>query len=271
MNLLGTKELIEGYTRENLLRFYESIVYPDAVVISIVGDVNTDDVIKRANELFVPASSKQLTNKKGEGIKPMPLEKKRAFIKKNEIFKEKQQSHIAIGFLGATITGRDRYPLQVISSIMSGQGGRLFIELRDKKALAYSVSAIQRDGIEPGFFAVYMGTSPDKISEAVNGILDEFRKIVEQGVTDEELKRAKAEIIGNYEIGLQEASDRASDMAFNELYGLGYDEHKRFAGKIESVTKEEVINTARRYFDMNAYTIVIVGQTHLPASWHKGE
>ena len=47
-------------------------------------------------------------------------------------------------------------------------------------------------------------------------------------------------------------------MAFNELYGLGYDEYKRFAGKIESVTKEDILNTARRYFDMNAYTVVIV-------------
>lgn len=260
MNLLGTNELVGGYKREDLLRFYKSIVHPDAVVLSVVGDVDTAYVVKRANELFAPSAGGGAASGTDKTKKGLPVEKKRAFIKRAQVFKEKQQAHIAIGFLGAAITDKDRYALRIISSIMSGQGGRLFIELRDKKPLAYSVAAVQRDGIEPGFFAVYMGTSPDKVNEGISGILDEFKKLVGHGVTDEELKRAKAEIVGNYELGLQEVSDRASDMALNELFGLGYDEYNRFSGKIESVTKEEILSAAKKYFVLNAYTIVIVGQ-----------
>lgn len=261
MDVLGTEELIKNYKREDLLNFYEALIYPEGMVISIVGDINTKDVIEKAKELFrpVPEGLNQGFDRK---VKPIPApayEKKQTAIRRKEVFKEKQQAHIAIGFLGTTIASQDKYILQVLSGIMSSQGGRLFIELRDKKALAYSVSAVQRDGIEPGFFAVYMGTSPDKINDAVNGILTELEKVVKHGVTDEEIKRAKSELIGNYEIGLQESSSQASDMTFNELYGLGYDEQKKFAQKIESITKQDILNAARKYIDLSAYTIVTVG------------
>ncbi|MBI5892059.1 MAG: insulinase family protein [Deltaproteobacteria bacterium] len=269
MDVLGTEELIKNYKREDLLKFYEALIYPEGMVMSVVGDVNTNDVIEQTKRLFNPVSAGLPSNASIGGlkqgfdrkVKPIPspsYEKRQTAIRKKEIVKEKQQAHIAIGFLGTTITSQDKYILQVLSGIMSSQGGRLFIELRDKKALAYSVSAVQRDGIEPGFIAVYMGTSPDKINDAVNGILSELEKVVKHGVTDEELKRAKSELIGNYEIGLQESSSQASDMTFNELYGLGYDEQKKFAKKIESITKQDILNAARKYIDLSAYTIVIV-------------
>ena len=252
MNTLGTEKLIKGYKRDDLLKFYETLIHPEAMVISVAGDIDAETVIERVNELF----------KFNRRVKPMqipPSEKRQTSIKKKEIYKEKQQTHIAIGFLGTTISADDRYPLQVLSSILSGQGGRLFIELRDKKSLAYSVTTVQRDGVEPGFYAVYIGTSPEKTDEAVSGILNELKKVINAGVTDEEVERAKGEIIGNYEIGLQESSAQASDMTFNELYGLGFDEYKRFAKKIRFVTKEDALKAAGKYIDLNGYTIVIVG------------
>ncbi len=269
MDVLGKEELIKNYKREDLLKFYENLIYPEGMVISIVGDVDANEVIEKTKELFRPAPAnstirnfgdkfKQGFDRKAKPLPPPPYEKRQNVVKKKEVFKEKQQAHIAIGFLGATITSQDKYTLEVLSGIMSSQGGRLFIELRDKKALAYSVSVVQRDGIEPGFFAIYMGTSPDKVNDAVSGILNELEKVVKDGVTDEELIRAKSELIGNYEIGLQESSSQASDMTFNELYGLGYDEQKKFAQKIESITKEDILNAARKYIDLNAYTMVIV-------------
>src|SRR5262249_56039485 len=72
----------------------------------------------------------------------------------------KQQAHIVIGFPGTTVADPDRFPLEVLSTILSGQGGRLFVELRDKKGLAYRISAFSLEGVDPGYVAVYIPPSP---------------------------------------------------------------------------------------------------------------
>jgi len=133
------------------------------------------------------------------------------------------------------------------------------VELRDKESLAYAVSAFSKEGVEPGVFAVYMGTAPDKKDKAIEGILRELKKVITEKVTDEELKRAKSALIGGYEMGLQENSAQASDMANNELLGLGFDEYKRYPGKIEAVTADDILKTARRYINLDAYTLSVVG------------
>lgn len=105
-----------------------------------------------------------------------------------------------------------------MSEVLSGQGGRLFIELRDRKSLAYTVSAFSREAVDPGLIAGYIATAPEKKDEAIKGLLEEFRKLRVEPVREEELARAKSSIIGNYEIGLQSVSSQAADMANNELF-----------------------------------------------------
>lgn len=252
MTVVGTEENIKGFKREDIIAQYERQAVPQRMVMSIVGDIKTGDVVEKVKEMF-----KGFT-RPAPSLPIIPQEGKQKATRKAEAFKEKRQAHIAIGFLGTTITSEDRYPLSVLSAILSNQGGRLYIELRDKEALAYVVMASSREGVDPGAFVVYMGTSPEKVDQAIAGILRELKKVITEEITDEELKRAKGLLIGNYEMGLQENSSRASDMTFNELYGLGYDEYKRYAGRIEAVTREDVLRVAQRYIDLSAYTLVIV-------------
>ncbi|MBI5286232.1 MAG: insulinase family protein [Deltaproteobacteria bacterium] len=252
MTVVGTEENVTRFKKDDIIAQYERQAVPGRMVVSIVGDVNTRDVVEKVKEMF-----KGFTRL----IPPLPVipvEERQKAIKKATASKEKRQAHIALGFLGTTITDKDRYPLSVLSAILSNQGGRLYLELRDKEALAYVVMASSREGLDPGAFVVYMGTSPDKVEQAIDGILRELKKIVTGKITDEELKRAKGLLVGNYEMGLQENSSRASDMAFNELYGLGYDEYKRYASKIEAVTLDDVLMVAQKYINLDGYTLAIV-------------
>src|SRR5205085_7673780 len=70
---------------------------------------------------------------------------------------DKAQAHLVLGFPGVRLADELRWPLEVLSAVLSGQGGRLFVELRDKKSLAYSVTSFSMEGIDPGYFAVYIG------------------------------------------------------------------------------------------------------------------
>ncbi|MCK4846162.1 MAG: insulinase family protein, partial [Deltaproteobacteria bacterium] len=259
MPVMGSAETVTSFTSDDLKEHYAKIFSPKRMVLTIVGDINTDHVIERVEEVLASFERKEVKLPKLSAEDP-PEE----IIRTGEM-KEKEQTNIGIGFLGPKITDKDTYGLDILTEILSAQGGRLFVELRDKKSLAYAVSAFTRAGIEPGTFAIYIGCAPDKKDEAIEGILYELRRIIEEEVTDEELKRAKSAILGQYEMGLQKVSSQASNMATNEVLGLGFDYQKRYVRRIERVSKKDLLRAARKYITLDkGYIISIVGPNFKP-------
>ena len=252
MNPLGTEKTVSKLSREDLVKHYRKLATPQNLVLAIVGDVATDEVEERVNELFGRL-------KKGEPLKlDIPQEKKSKKLKMAEVIKEKEQTHIAMAFLSSPIDSPDRYPMDVLANVLSTQAGRLFVELRDKQGLAYVVSAFSREGIGTGTFVVYMATSPENLGRSIKGIKEVLKGVITKKVTEKELQKSKRHLIGGYEIGLQNNSSQASDMALNEILGLGYDEFKRYPDKISEVTLEDVQRVAKEYIDLGAYTLAVV-------------
>jgi zinc protease len=209
MHVSGELATVSAFTREDLLNHYERIFVPERMVLVIVGDINKDRAVERVKGLFGGFKF----NGKPDGMPELPVEKRPATILTTGEIKQKAQTNIGIGFLGTTIVGEDRYALSVLTEILSSQGGRLFVELRDKKSLAYALSAFSRPGVEPGLFALYIGCAPDKKDQAIEGLLKELTNVVTEEVTEEELARAKSRIrdraSGGLEPGLGYGKQRA--------------------------------------------------------------
>jgi len=165
-----------------------------------------------------------------------------------------------LGFQGVTLAHPDRYPLKVLEALLSRQGGRLFYELREQRALAYAVTAFGVEGVTPGVFGVYLGTDPSKVEEALTAARAELERLREKPVSVTELEQAKKYLTGSYEISLQSNSAQAEEMGFHELYGLGYDHGRRYLAAINNVTVEDLRRVARTYFDDTAHTVVVVGR-----------
>jgi zinc protease len=146
----------------------------------------------------------------------------------------------------------------VLTTILGGQGGRLFVELRDRAALAYRIGAYSVDGIDPGYVAVYISCSPDKLGAAMDGIRRELGQVVSKGVTSRELKRAIKYLVGTHDISLQRRSSVASAIAFHEAYGLGYRSWQRYGDEIAKVTIADVKSMAQRTFDWDKAVIATV-------------
>ncbi len=161
---------------------------------------------------------------------------------------EKQQSHIVIGHPGLSITDPDRYTLTVMQAILAGQGGRLFIELRDKASLAYTVAPLRMEGLEGGYFGAYIGCSPEKSETAFRMLREEFDKLRQTPVRDEEVTRAQRYLIGKHDIELQRNSNLTSGILFDFIYGLDHTETFRFAEKVRAVTPESIRDLASRIF-----------------------
>jgi zinc protease len=250
---LGTVETVSAVDSLSLREFYEKYVRPENMVITVVGNVNIDEVLETIKKDFGGMKKGSTPNPVINADAP-PQEIRKRVDKKQD----KAQTHILLGFQGPKLDDKDHYPIEVLNTIMSGMGGRLFLELRDKKSLAYTVTSFYTPGLEPGFLGVYIGTAPQKEGEALQGMKDQLELLLKEGVTDEEIARAQNYLVGNFEIGLQQNSAQAAKITFDELYGIGWEEYNAYPEKIYAVTKEDVLQAARKYIDMDKYTIAIV-------------
>ncbi len=250
---MGTEQNVNSFQKSDIEAFYNKIVRPENMVISLVGDINTEDVLATIKKAFGGLQKGSFQNIE---LPKEPRSNEIRKVVKQE--KDKAQTHIILGYQAPSIYDEDQYAFEVMNTVLAGQGGRLFLELRDKKSLAYTVTSFQSPGLETGYFGVYIGTAPDKEEEALSGIKDQLKLLIEKGITDEELDRAKNYIVGTYEIGLQKNSSQAAKIVFDELYGIGWEEYNKYPQKIIAVTKEDVLRVAKKYIDLDTYTLTIV-------------
>ncbi|MBL7685709.1 MAG: insulinase family protein [Deltaproteobacteria bacterium] len=251
--LIGRQETVQNFSQKDLILSHQQMIHPKTMVVSMVGDFDSD----RIEDYF----NQKLSHLKSKTHKEAPLKEPKApqEILKHVEKKSKMQTHIALGFLGTKITSTDRHAMDVLNNILSGQGGRLFIELRDKQSLAYTVTSYAQEGMERGFFSVYIATEPQKVDQAIEGILLQLKNIRENLVNTDELDRAKKYLIGSYEIDLQRNSSVATHLAFNQIYGMGADEWKRLPEKVSKVTRQDILEVAQKYLLLDSYVLSIVG------------
>jgi zinc protease len=253
MNPSGERASVEKLTPEVLREYHGRYMDPSQLTLCVVGDVKTDLVLRFAQDAF---------GKRGPRAAPLPqvpVEPGLPAFKTAKRVLPRAQAHVLLGFRAARVNEPWRYPLELLSSVLSGQGGRLFLELRDKRSMAYSVGSFAVEGLDPGFFAVYIATSPPKVDSAIEAIRAELTRARDEKISDPELRRAQQYLIGSHEIGLQRNNARAALLGIDHCYGLGAENFLRYAEKVLSVTAEEVQEVARRVIDFGRGALVMVG------------
>jgi zinc protease len=172
--------------------------------------------------------------------------------------RDKKQAVVVIGFPGTTFFSPDRYALELLQEACSDLGSRLFLRVREKLGLAYYVGAQHMAGLAPGYFAFYCGTEPGKAAQVEAELLREAGLLRAEGLSEEELKRAKAKVIGQRKIARQELGSLATNTALDELYGLGYAHFEAEDRKIEAVTLAEVRAAAEKHLQAQTAVISVI-------------
>lgn len=252
LSMLGEADSVRGLTPDTLREFHGRNFDVSQMTLAVVGDVDLDTVVRQAEAAFGHSRQKGAPP---EIAAEAPFEGPRTARK----VLQKAQSHVVLGFPGARVTDGWRRSLEVLSTLLSGQSGRLFLELRDKQSLCYSVSSMSLEGVDPGYFAVYIGTSPEKVEQALAGIRSELSRVRDERVSTAELDRAKQHLMGVHEVGLQRNGARAGVMALDAAYGLGPDRYLRYADEVGAVTPEQVQAVAARVIDFEKSALVVVG------------
>jgi zinc protease len=253
LDSLGTEESVARIATADLKAFHENFATPENCVLAIYGDINTAD----ARGAVEKSLGQWRSLKQGDPSpkwQPRPLDSVKRVVEE----RDKKQAVMIIGFQGTTVHAPDRYALELIQEACSDLGSRLFMRVREKLGLAYYVGAQNVVGLDPGYFAFYVGTMPEKTDLVEKELLAEAELLRNEGLTAEELKRAKAKIIGQKKIARQDLGTLAMSTALDELYGLGYSHIDAEDALFEAVTLDQVKAVAQKYLKADAYVVSLV-------------
>jgi zinc protease len=252
LDLLGTETSVSALRAVDAAAFYHRLAVPGNCVLAVYGDVSADSVRNAVQQAF-GRWEKGLPIRVPEFAPPALKE-----VKRVTETRDKKQAVMMVGFPGLTLKDPDRYPLELLQEGCSDLGSRLFLRVREKLGLAYYVGAQNFIGLVPGYFTFYVGTAPEKLAEVERELMEEARLLCSEGLTAEELARAKAKVIGQRKIARQDLGGLATSMALDELYGLGYGHIDTEDAHYEAVTQEQIISAAKRYLTPAAAIIATI-------------
>ncbi len=250
--VLGSAKSVHAVDLPSLNEHQARLVNASNLALAFAGDVDPDALAGRLSSRLADLASGPFEAPSPEP-EPAPRE-----IRSAELHKERAQAHLVIGFRGVTVHDEDRFTLEVISQLLAGQGGRLFLELRDRRSLAYTVSATNVEGVAPGTFSVYIATAPDKFDAARTGLFEELDALLQSPPPPNELDRARRYLTGNFVIDQQRNAVHAAQMALDARYGLGPASAREFPERIAAIGPEDVLRVAQRVIDLDAYTLAAV-------------
>lgn len=251
---LGTPDALATVTRDDLAALHRILRQPERMVFSVVGDITADEVLDQfartaPASLFTTASSTAPSH-----AAPPTWET----LTERVVELPGQQTHIVWGFPTVTVRHPDRYALRVLDTILGGMGGRLFVELRDRKSLAYTVTTFDAYPVDRGFLVLYIACSPDKEAEALSEFERVLREVQHTGVTAEELERASTYLEGVVDIGLQSTSQRTAVYGLGELHAGRWNAFHLYLEAVRTMTTSEVQRVAQAYLDPSRSVRVIL-------------
>jgi zinc protease len=251
LDILGTETSIQALSVAELQRFHRQYTAPNNCVLAIYGDVSVKSVRDAVQKIFGNWQPVAESDKTGLGTAPSGA----AALKSVTETRDKKQAVIVVGYQGTTLDNADRYALELLQESCSDLGSRLFMRVREKLGLAYYVGAQNFVGLAPGYIAFYAGTMPEKADLVEKELLAEAELLRLDGLTHEELSRAKAKVIGQKKIARQDLGTLAMSTALDELYGLGYSHTDAEDAFFEAVTLEQIKSVARNYLRPDAFVV----------------
>ena len=253
----GYPDTIQAITREDLVNFHQVHYGPQGMVISVVGAIDPDQVFAKVEDLLGDWQNPNQPTPPKLPPNPTPAE---PLTRKIDI-PGKFQTDLVVGVIGPERSSRDFLPTTLGNNILGvfGMMGRIGESVREKAGLAYYAYSHLSGGMGPGPWYVSAGVDPQKVEQALELIRDEIERFSSQPVTADELADSQSNFIGRLPLSLESNSGMASAILNLERYDLGMDYYRRYPDLVRQVKAEEVLESARRYWDLERLAVGIAG------------
>lgn len=253
----GYPETIKAIRRDDLEAFRRSAFGPRGMVIAVVGAVEAEFVVGEIARFLGGWTNPQ--QPPIPALPPVKPLKKRT--RKNITLPGKSQSDIMVGVVGPERRSPDFLPASLGNSVLGqfGMMGRIGDVIREQSGLAYYAYSSLSAGTGPGSWEVSAGVNPANVEKAIELALRELRIFVEKGVSEEELRDSQANFIGRLPLSLESNGGVANALLNIERYNLGLDYYLGYAERIRAVTRDQVLEVARKYLDLTKIAIATAG------------
>jgi predicted Zn-dependent peptidase len=256
----GSYDSVKKLSREAIIDFVSSYYTPDSIIFSISGNFDYEEIVSRINSHFETFNNRQKSfyiNK--------PVMKSSITVLPKDI----EQAHVCLATSGLPIISQDRYPLAIIDICLAGGiSSRLFQEVREKRGLVYSINSYKALYRPSGIFGIYAGMSVQNIHEVLKIIIDEFAKIKEEALSEEEIIRAKKQLKGSLLLGLESSYYRAYRNAHSEIYFNKIHSVEEICEFIDRITMADVKRVADLVFVPENYALSVVGPKNVPKEYN---
>ena len=257
--ILGTRESLKPMTGEWLREYMKSHYLPGDIVISLAGSFKDDDV-KRLADAFGSLEG-------GKNPDPEPAKYVSAItVKKKPI----EQNHLTLAFPSLPYGSEERYALQLLSTVLGGgMSSRLFQKVREEKGLCYSIYSYGAGHADVGTFCIYTALGKETEADAISTILEEVRKVADEGISQVELDRAREQSKSGVILGMESTQAIMSHAGRSLLLSGSITTPDEIIQNYDAVTAEQVKDLARRIFDFDAVSLSAVGQVRSKTEYKK--
>ncbi len=253
----GTLDTLAAIDRDDLRDFYRQHYDPRGLIVVIVGAVEPDAALDAAERAFGDWANGTASRSIAVPDAPPLVEAASETVR----VPGTSQADLVLGVPGPARSAEDWHAANLANNVLGvfGMYGRIGAEVREKRGLAYYSYSHLDGGLGPGAWRVVAGVDPANVEQAVGAIRAEIRRLLDHGVTGDELADSKANFIGRLPLQLERNEGVAGAILSMERYALGLDYLERYARTIEAVSAEAVVAAARRYLDADRTALAIAG------------
>lgn len=210
--VLGTRDSIRGMSRDDIHGYWKRRYGTGSLVVAAAGSVDHESVVGMVAERFGDWAGDPVDHQYGKCVVEPRV---------NITTRETEQAHLILGGPGLDRKDERRWAFEVLNHVMgSGMSSRLFREVREERGLAYAVYGFKLAYADNGAWGVHVGTTPHQTDTAMSVIRTELEKVVDEGITPEELERAKGSMRGGLALALEDANSRMVRLGRDELAGM---------------------------------------------------
>jgi zinc protease len=252
----GTAETVKDLERTDVKNYFDSVISTAPALIAFAGQFKKDEVVGWAARTFGTRSEKKTNSKKNAATNPTSRSTKREIV-----MPHKTQADILIGGVACSRTEPDYEPLNLMNVILGELGfmGRLGQRVRDKEGLAYSCTSFLNAGMLGGGWTALAGVNPRNIAKALVLMKEEIERVRQELVEEQELADAKQNQLGSALMELESTEGIARTSHNLAHFDLGLDYFVKRRQLFTKITREDLMEMAKKYFDSSRLSTVIVG------------
>lgn len=230
--VLGTRESVRGMSRDDILGYWKRRYGAGSMVVAGAGSLEHEALVDMVSTRFGDWSGDGVDHEHGPNTPVSTVSITR---------RDTEQAHVVLGGKGLNRSDERRWAFEVMNHVVgSGMSSRLFREVREERGLAYAVYGFKLAYADAGAWGVYVGTTPSQTDTALNVIRDELSKVVAEGITAEELERAKGSMRGGLALSLEDPNSRMVRLGRDELSGMPHLSVDERLAKLDAVTLDDV-------------------------------